>query len=149
MKTFYGSATATLRRVMIRLGLAPDWRTRDHLKLGRQGEALAARYLRRQGMRILRRNFKSGRLEIDLIAGDGGTLVFVEVKTRQSLAYGEPETAVDERKRRRIRAVAKAFARQSRKFRDGFPCRFDIVAIDCSRPDRPPMVRHIKNAFSW
>ena len=70
--------------------------------LGAQGEALAARYLQRQGYRIIERGVRNGRGEIDLVARHGQTLVFVEVKTRRSLRAGNPVLAVDKNKQRRL-----------------------------------------------
>ena len=68
------------------------------MPLGRRGEGIAARYLRRCGYRILERNFRAAGAEIDLVAADRETLVFVEVKARSSGALGTPAEAVDARK---------------------------------------------------
>jgi putative endonuclease len=96
--------------------------------LGRRGEALTARYLRRHGYRLLARNLRAGGVEVDLVALDGPTLVFIEVKARRSMAAGAPQEAVDWRKQRRLRQAAAAFARtRSLSHR---PIRFDVVAID-------------------
>ncbi|MCX7047067.1 MAG: YraN family protein [Candidatus Sumerlaeota bacterium] len=136
-----------LRNWLIRRGWMADWQTNDHLLLGRQGEALAARYLRRQGMRILRRNYSDGSWEIDLIASEGETVVFVEVKTRQNVDFGAPETAVDIYKQDHIRAAAQHYLKRLRRARELPPFRFDIVAIDCSHKGQKPVVNHIRRAF--
>jgi putative endonuclease len=111
---------------------AAEWfdALRGRLPLGRRGERAAEKYLRRIGYRIVARNFRAAGAEIDIVAMDGETLVFVEVKTRQSFAAGAPEEAVDLRKQTRMRRAAEAFARRYRA--DDYDMRFDIVAIDAS-----------------
>jgi putative endonuclease len=101
------------------------WRQR--IPLGRRGEEIAARHLRRCGYRILERNFRTAGAEIDLVATDHETLVFVEVKTRSSAAFGVPAEAVDERKAERIRRAAGIYLRRNHASQR--PARFDIVAI--------------------
>ena len=101
------------------------WRRR--LPLGRRGEQIAARHLRRCGYRILERNFRAAGAEIDLVAADCGTFVFVEVKTRSSAAFGAPAEAVDERKAVRIHRAAEIYLRRIHAAER--PVRFDIVAI--------------------
>jgi putative endonuclease len=119
--------TQWLRELAERVGLAnsggPGWRQR----LGRRGERMAARYLRRRGYRIVARNYRAAGGEIDLVAMEGETLVFVEVKLRRSTAAGTPEEAVDARKQERLQRAAAAFAARMRAA--AHPLRFDIVAI--------------------
>lgn len=95
--------------------------------LGRRGENAAARYLRRHGYRILARNFRAAGAEIDLIAMEGDTLVFVEVKTRLGTGAGTPQEAVGEHKQRRIRRAAELYAVRHHAVEQ--PMRFDVVAI--------------------
>ena len=76
---------------------------------GRAGERLAAKYLKRQGCKILKKNFAVKAGEIDIVALDGETLVFVEVKSRQSDSFGEPAEAVDAKKRKKYGLVARAY----------------------------------------
>jgi len=111
--------------------------------LGRRGERAAEKHLRRNGYRIVARNFRAAGAEIDLVAIDGDTLVFVEVKTRRSRAAGAPEEAVDERKQKRMRRAAEVFARRYRA--DEFEMRFDIVAIDAS--GKRLEIELLRNAF--
>jgi putative endonuclease len=101
------------------------WRRR--LPLGRRGEEIAARHLRRCGYRILERNYRAAGAEIDLVATERSTLVFVEVKTRSSAAFGAPAEAVDERKAARIHRAAGIYLRRVHAAER--PVRFDIVAI--------------------
>ena len=92
--------------------------------LGDRGERAAARYLRRQGFRILVRGYQTPRCEIDLIARDGATLVFIEVKTRRS---GAPAEAVTPEKQRRLTLAALQFLKEHGLLEQ--PARFDVVAI--------------------
>ena len=111
--------------------------------LGRRGERAAEKHLRRNGYRIVARNFRAAGAEIDLVAIDGDTLVFVEVKTRRSRAAGAPEEAVDERKQKRMRRAAEVFARRYRA--DEIEMRFDIVAVDAS--GKRLEIELLRNAF--
>lgn len=109
--------------------------------LGRKGEELAAAYLERNGYRILARNWRCPRGEIDIIARDGNELVFVEVKTRRSPHFGPPAGAVDTAKQERLRLLARHYI-----FETGTtaPCyRFDVAEV---QPDRGH-VNIIKEAF--
>lgn len=97
-----------------------------HNDLGAEGEALAASYLETQGYRIRARNFRSGKGEIDIIASDGNTLVFVEVKTRSTARFGLPREAVTPFKQNMLRKTAMSYLVQLSK---EIPCRFDVVEI--------------------
>ena len=99
----------------------------DRIALGRRGERIAERYLRRNGYLILERNFRGAGAEIDLVAMDGETLVFVEVKTRRTAQAGMPQEAVNSYKQRHLRRAGEVYA-QSRRAHDR-PMRFDVVAI--------------------
>ena len=109
----------------------------------RRGEALAALLLRAKGYRIVARNWRCPLGEIDIVARDGDTLVFVEVKTRSGRSAGRPEEAVDARKRRRLVLLARAYLAGRRG--DPPPCRFDVVALELGRV--VPRVRHLRAAF--
>ena len=84
--------------------------------LGQTGEDLAAEFLQQQGMVIIERNFRCPRGEIDIIARDGETIVFVEVKTRRTLALGSPLEAVTRAKLKRIRMLSAIWLRGQRAF---------------------------------
>jgi putative endonuclease len=113
--------------------------------LGQRGEAAAARYLRRLGYKIIARGERSKWAEIDLIAVDGSTVVFVEVKTRQSQESGHPAEAVDADKQRRLTRAAIAFLQHHRLL--DRPARFDVVAVTWPEGRRRPVIEHFKNAF--
>lgn len=110
--------------------------------LGREGEDQAARYLAKRGYRILERNYSTRSGEIDLIAMDKETVVFVEVKTRSSDRYGSPELSVTPRKQKRMIKAALGYIRY-RKLHQ-VPCRFDVVAINTSAEQE---IELIQNAF--
>ncbi len=94
---------------------------------GAEGEAFAADYLVKNGYRILERNYRTALGEIDIIARDGKTLVFIEVKARSSTRFGVPQLAVDHRKQLKITRVALAYL--SRKKSMTCLCRFDVLAL--------------------
>ena len=120
-------------------------RTRTRDPLGDRGENVAARYLRNQGYRILTRNFRCPLGEIDIVARDGRTLVFCEVKTRSSTAFGEPVEAVDARKSRRLRTLGATWTDEHPGRWEAL--RFDVVGI-LVRPGRgPAQLRHVRGAF--
>lgn len=81
---------------------------------GRRGERWAAQYLERSGMRVVDRNWRGRAGELDIVAREGPVLVVAEVKTRTSVERGHPAEAVDDAKRRRLRTLARAWARQHR-----------------------------------
>lgn len=97
---------------------------------GREGEDRAAEFLRARGYRVLARNVRFPRGELDLVCLDGATLVFVEVKARSAKAYGSALGAVDARKRRTLRRLAGEYAQI---VAPNARYRFDVVAIDGER----------------
>jgi len=117
---------------------------------GNEGEALASSFLKEQGIEVLETQYRFGRGDIDIIAQEGDTLVFCEVKARRSDAFGEPEYAVTRTKQGRIRRIAEAYL-----FEHGIRervCRFDVVAIRIMAPEVPgtapaTVIRHYRNAF--
>lgn len=100
----------------------------EHLRRGRAAEDLAASHLSAQGLRILARNYRVAGGEIDLIARHGPELVFVEVRSRRSAAFGTAAETVTATKRRRILLAAQHYL-ASLGQRTLPPCRFDIVSI--------------------
>jgi putative endonuclease len=116
-----------------------------HIELGRLGEELAARFLRLNGHKILRRNFCAPHGgEVDIVCRDSrhDELVFVEVKTRAAEQFGRPLDAVDEKKRRLITRGAMKWLRLLEM--PDITFRFDVVEVIMSDP---PEIRHIENVF--
>lgn len=113
--------------------------------LGNEGERLAARYLRRQGYKILARRYRTALGELDLIARDGACIVFVEVKTRRSEVAGLPHEAVDRAKQAQLTRLALAFLKRFRRLEE--PARFDVVSIVLEGPSQRPQIVHYRNAF--
>jgi putative endonuclease len=111
---------------------------------GHEGEEEACKHIASLGYRIVKRNFSYGRVgEIDIVAYDGETLVFVEVKARTSFTHGSPESSVDSRKQSQLKRVAKFYY-----YVNGLSdvvCRFDVVAVETW--NRKVHIRHHKNAF--
>jgi putative endonuclease len=117
--------------------------TYQRQRLGMEGEVLAATELERLGYQILQRRYRSRFGEIDLIAEDAGTVVFVEVKTKTDSRFGDPAEMVTAQKQRRLVSMAEEYA--SGHALHATPCRFDVVAIDASI--QPPRITVYKDAF--
>ncbi len=98
-----------------------------HRKIGDEGEKIAENYLLRQGYIILQKNFVYNHGEIDIIAKDGNVLVFVEVKMRRNIFFGEPEEAVTAKKQKLLRRTAEGYVQQNNIL--DAECRFDVVSI--------------------
>ncbi|MFC2095023.1 YraN family protein [Candidatus Bipolaricaulota bacterium] len=105
---------------------------------GDESEDKACHFLQEQGFRIVARNWRTRTGEVDIVARDGGTLVFVEVKARSGGGFGGPEAAVDRSKQRRIISAALSFMEVTEC---ELPTRFDVVAI------RPGKLYHYRDAF--
>ena len=113
-------------------------------ELGRTGEDIACEHLRNKGYVIVERGFRLFRGEIDVVARDDDTLVFVEVKTRADESYGRPEESVTPAKQRRIRRIAQGYLVKNSQ--SEVPCRFDVVAILFRGPD-DCRIEHFVDAF--
>jgi putative endonuclease len=113
-----------------------------HNETGKQGEDLAAEYLKKQGFTILERNWRIGHYELDLIAKEGDMVVVVEVKTRTSLYGGEPEVSVNRMKQRTLVKAANAYVLH---FGIDLPVRFDIISIVIKGDNH--IIHHIRDAF--
>jgi putative endonuclease len=117
----------------------------DRIALGKWGEDIAVAYLEREGYEVLARNWRCRQGELDVVARRGSELVFVEVKTRSGLAYGEPAEAVNAVKARRIRVLAGRWLTECRP--GGFhDLRFDVVSVLRKR-EAPPEITHLQGAF--
>lgn len=112
-------------------------------QLGDKGEDLAAAILKKQGYKILERNYLTPLGEIDLIARQGRTLVIIEVKTRKSIRFGSPQESVSVAKQAKLRRLADYYLKDKRL--NGASVRFDVVAITLA--DAGPHIEIIPNAF--
>ena len=117
----------------------------DRQALGRYGEQLAVEHLQGAGLQVLARNWRCREGELDVVARDGTTVVFVEVKTRSGTGFGEPAEAVTLRKARRLRLLACRWLEQHRPPGAG-DLRFDVVAVTRRRGCAPELV-HLRGAF--
>jgi putative endonuclease len=113
-------------------------------QFGDRGEALAVSHLERNGYRILARNYRTPIGEIDIIAMEGGTLVFAEVKTRASRRFGHPKEAITPRKQRKISMAALYYLKGTGKLNR--KARFDVISILPGTPEGWD-IEIIRNAF--
>lgn len=114
--------------------------------LGERGEAFACRYLKKQGYSIVARQDRSKLGEIDIIAVQERTLVFVEVKTRTSDEKGSPDEAVGQEKQDRLTRSALAYMRRH-DLLGNCAARFDVISLVWPEGNRQPEIRHFENAF--
>ena len=112
-------------------------------RLGTAGEELACAELERLGYRVVERNYRSRFGEIDIVAVDDDTVVFVEVKTKTSGDFGDPVDEVTPQKQRQIVSMGEEY--HSFRCQAGTACRFDVIAVDVS--SMPPLITHYKDAF--
>jgi putative endonuclease len=114
--------------------------------VGRFGEDLAARHLRDSGLTVLARNWRCRSVELDIVAREGDTLAFVEVKTRSGTGFGHPAEAVTARKAERIHRLAMCWLAQNRGCEPHDAIRFDVVSVVRLAPGGPA-VSHLRAAF--
>jgi len=110
-----------------------------HNELGKWGEDLAASFLEGKGYKILERDWKSGRQDLDIIAKEGSTVVIVEVKTRRNRLFANPEEAIDYKKRANL---LKAINHYTKSHPGSSSLRFDVISI-VGTPDSKPEIDHI------
>ena len=113
-------------------------------RTGEAGEKIAAKYLKKQGFKILTTNYRAMRGEIDIIARDAGTLVFVEVKTNRTGSEVPPEVRVNLTKQKQIGKIAQAYIQKTRS--GSYDCRFDVVGVTLSDKGKHE-ISHIRDAF--
>ena len=112
-------------------------------RLGREGEEIAEKFLKKKGYKLIERNYRCKSGEVDLIVLDHKVIVFVEVKTRSDHSFGSPFEAVEARKQSKMIAAARVFLHErSLHQRDA---RFDVIGI--SWPGGKPIIEHVENAF--
>jgi len=112
--------------------------------LGARGEDLAVRYLKKKGYKVIERNYRCQWGEIDLVAREGDTLVFVEIKSRSSSGFGLPQDAVNRFKQNKLIEVARAYVAE-RRLTEDITMRFDVVAVQLT-PSGPD-IELIQDAF--
>jgi putative endonuclease len=118
--------------------------TNSKRELGRWGEDLASAFLREKGFLILERNVHTPYGEIDLMAKQGGSIIFIEVKTRSSDAFGFPEQSITKTKREHLIAAADHI--MGSRMEGEADWRIDVIAIRRLRPDQEPEILHFENA---
>jgi len=117
--------------------------TRERLELGERGEELAFKKIKSLGYKKIVRNYRCSLGEVDLVAKDGDTLVFIEIKTRKGRSTGFAKEAVNARKQKQLSKVALAYMKANNCC--DVSARFDVVAI--SMGGGPPQIEVIRNAF--
>lgn len=116
-----------------------------HNVFGKQGEALAVQYLVDHQYHILHTNWRFGKLEADIVAQKNDIVIFVEVKTRASIEYGEPELFVDEKKQKNYIRLANHYMIQFKRHEEA---RFDIISVVLN-PAEGVKITHFENAFTF
>ncbi len=116
--------------------------TKDQ-QFGKESESVAVKHLKKQGYKIVEQNYRTKLGEIDIIATDKDTIVFVEVKARKSLNFGNPKLAVTSSKQKKISMVALCYLKSTKQ--SNKKARFDVVSI--SPGEKSPKIEIIKNAF--
>lgn len=116
----------------------------SHIITGKIGESLAVEYLKKNGYRILAKSYRYHRGEIDIVAQEGNTLVFIEVKTRKTIEFGYPEESVSPVKQAKLKKTACGYLEDNRLF--GQPCRFDVISLVIGENGKSDLY-HIKDAF--
>jgi len=125
--------------------LRRGWATGNRI-FGDRGERAAAKFLRRRGMKIIERQHRSRLGEIDLVALDGGQVVFIEVKTRTSDVAGRPDEAVTHAKQKKLTRLGLAYLKH-RGWLGKRSARFDVVAVTWPVHQKTPDIIHYPNAF--
>ena len=115
------------------------------LSLGERGERAAARYLKRLGYKIVFLRHRQRFGEVDIIAIDGQTVVFVEVKTRRDASQGRPAEAVGSERQARLTRAASAFLKSHALLE--YASRFDVMEVIWPRGEKRPKIQHLQNAF--
>lgn len=125
----------------------PSGSKKDNKTVGSGGELCACLFLESKGYEIIEKNYRAYRKEIDIIAQKGGYIVFAEVKTRRSSAFGSPSESVNREKQRRIIWAAKKFLADNGRYCLAFQPRFDVIEIYSDKKTGKNYVRHIEGAF--
>jgi putative endonuclease len=135
---------SVFRRLFRKSSSVPNPEDASRQEKGKAGERAAARHLKSNGLKILVERYRCRLGEVDLVAREGDTLVFVEVKARRSADHGDPSQAVTPEKQRHISRVALDYLR--RLHHPDIPVRFDVVEV-ILKNDEPSACHHIRDAF--
>ena len=119
--------------------------TRQRLETGRFGEELVVKHLQQQGWRVIATNWRCRAGEIDIVAQEDDSLVFVEVRTRRSDSFGTPEESITPRKQARLRRLGATYVQRSSWTG---PWRIDVVAVRLHSGGRAPDITHYRHAVS-
>jgi len=119
--------------------------SRERQLLGQKGEEAAYKFLLRHGYEILARNYRCKLGEIDIVARDGATLVFVEVRARGGESFGTAEESVDWRKQQRLRRLAHYYLVS--EYKKEVECRFDVITIKYNRHEAIEAIKLYQEAF--
>lgn len=114
-----------------------------NLSIGKRGEQIAKEFLEKHGCKILAQNYRYGNSEIDLISLDNGELAFIEVKTRTSKKFGEPEFAVTRKKLNQMKMAGENFITENENMLEYSSVRFDVIAIAFEKGK--PQIEHFEN----
>jgi putative endonuclease len=114
-----------------------------HIEFGNKGEQMAQSFLIKKGYKILKTNYRVGNAEVDIIAEQATQVIFVEVKTRKGINYGNPENFVTHEKRRNMKKVARAFIERNKVQGQA---RFDIISI-VMEAENLKEIKHFEDAF--
>ena len=117
--------------------------TSDNKELGRQGEVAAIAYVKKKKYKILEKNFRALRGEIDIIAQNKNTLVFIEVKSQRQPGFGEPEERVHIKKQKQIGKIAAVYLQNKEHY--DIDCRFDVITVSFHQSE--PVIEHFEDAF--
>lgn len=117
----------------------------DRQSLGKRGEELAARFLIKKGLKIFERNFHTRWGELDIVAEEGGTVVFAEVKARSNVHFARPEVSVTHTKQQHLRKAAELWLLENYP-NELPPCRFDVISIVLG-DDGEETIEHFPDAF--
>lgn len=112
---------------------------------GRDAEDVAAAFLEAAGVRVLDRNYRFMKSELDIVAIDGIEIVFVEVRSSKGIRYGRPEETISEAKKQQLYEGASAWLYERRM--EGARIRFDVISIVWETQEKQPEITHFRNAF--
>ena len=123
--------------------------SKERQRYGKESESIAAKFLKKKGYKILEQNYRNKIGEIDIIAKDKETIVFVEVKARKSRYYGHAKWAITPKKQRKVSMVALSYLKATRQSQK--KARFDVVTIqsDASHPEIDVIRNAFELAYGW